>query len=299
MASSRLCRPLVAASFLAAFAAVSSAGKVAVYWGQGGGEGTLADTCASGLYDFVNIAFVSAFGNGGGQPPVLNLADHCDPAAGTCAVFSSDIRSCQARGVKVLISLGGATRTYSLTSAEEARGLADYLWDNFLGGASAASRPLGDAALDGVDFYIDQQGGAGAGHYDELARRLSARGRSYRGRPGGVTLTATVRCAYPDPGLAAALATGLFARVHVRLYGGDLRCEWGQFDSWNKWAAAYPGSRVFVGVVASPEADQDAYLFQKDLYYGILQFAEKVPNYGGLMIWDRYYDKINHYISSS
>jgi chitinase len=46
--------------------------------------------------------------------------------------------------------------------------------------------------------------------------------------------------------------------VHVRLYGGDLRCEWGQFDSWNKWVVAYPGSRVFVGMVASPEVDKDA-----------------------------------------
>ena len=159
---------------------MSSAGKVAVYWGQGGEEGTLADTCASGLYNFVNIAFVSAFGNGGGQPPVLNLANHCDPAAGTCAVFSSDIRSCQARGVKVLISLGGATPTYSLTSAEEARGLADYLWDNFLGGTGSTSRPLGAVALDGIDLDIENGNPA---HYDELASALKA-------KDDGVLLTA-------------------------------------------------------------------------------------------------------------
>jgi len=189
-------------------AAVSSAGKVAVYWGQGGGEGTLADTCASGLYDFVNIAFVSAFGNGGGQPPVLNLANHCDPAAGTCAVFSSDIRSCQASDVKVLISLGGATATYSLTSAEEARGLADYLWDNFLGGTSA-SRPLGDAVLDGVDFDIEQGGGD---HYDELARALSSRCN------GACLLTAAPQCPYPDAHLGEAIETGLFSHVWVQFY---------------------------------------------------------------------------------
>jgi hypothetical protein len=92
-----------------------------------------------------------------------------------------------------------------------------------------------------------------------------------------------VRCAYPNPDLAAALATGLFGRVHVRLYDCDLRYKWGQFDSWK--VAAYPGSRVFVGVVAPPEVGKDAYMFQKDLYYGILQFARKVPNYGGIMVW--------------
>lgn len=113
-----------------------------------------------------------------------------------------------------------------------------------------------------------------------------------------MTLTATVRCAYPDPRAQAALATGLVSRVHVRLYG-DLKCTWSDREAWEKWAAAYPASRVFVGVVASPEADKDAYMFQKDLYYNVLQFAQKAPNYGGLMIWDRYYDKMNHYISSS
>ncbi|RLN28702.1 acidic endochitinase-like [Panicum miliaceum] len=128
---------------------------------------------AARLRAFVNIAFISAFGNGNGQPPVLNLTNHCEPAAGTCAVYSSDIRSCQASGVKVLISLGGPTPTYSLTPAEEARGLADYLWDNFLGGiGTSASRPLGDAVHDGVDFDIEQCGGD---HYDELARALSSR----------------------------------------------------------------------------------------------------------------------------
>nr|CAB3490225.1 unnamed protein product [Digitaria exilis] len=31
--------------------------------------------------------------------------------------------------------------------------------------------------------------------------------------------------------------------------------------AWEKWAAAYP--RVFAGMVASPEADKDDYMFQK------------------------------------
>jgi chitinase len=37
----------------------------------------------------------------------------------------------------------------------------------------------------------------------------------------------------------------------------------------------------------------------KDLYYGVLQFVEKLPSYGGLMLWNRYYDKKNHFISDS
>ncbi|RLM70058.1 xylanase inhibitor protein 2-like [Panicum miliaceum] len=271
--------------------AATGPGDIAVFWGRNKDEGTLREACDTGSYTAVIISFLTGFGGGANNSYSLDLSGH--PLAGV----GDDIKHCQSKGILVLLSIGGpaaaggAGANYSLPTPRSAAELAGHLWDAYLGGSRpGVPRPFGDAALDGVDFYIDQPGGAGAAnHYDEIARRLSAHNQSYhRGRrPGRVTLTATVRCAFPDPSLAAALATGLFARVHVRLYGGDLRCEWGQFDSWNRWAAAYPGSRVFVGVVASPEADRDAYLFQKDLYYGILQFAQKVPNYGGLMIWDR------------
>lgn len=136
--------------------------------------------------------------------------------------------------------------------------------------------------VNGVDFFIDQ---GPADHYDELARRLARYNKA-------VTLSATVRCRYPDPYMMAALATGLFARVHVRLYG-NLRCTWADRE-------AYPGSKMFVGVVASVEADQDAYMFQKDpVLHNVLQLVQKLPNYGGLMIWNRYYDQKTHYLSSS
>ncbi|CAD6256441.1 unnamed protein product [Miscanthus lutarioriparius] len=283
--------------------AATGPGDVAVFWGRNKDEGTLREACDTGTYTTVIISFLRGFGGHGGGAYTLDLSGH--PLAGV----GDDVKHCQSKGILVLLSIGGpaaaGTADYSLPSAQSAADLATYLWDAYLGGGSRPGlrRPFGDAALDGVDFYIDQgqAGGGAAGasdHYDELARRLYAYNSRYRGRLG-VTLTATVRCAYPDhPGVQAALATGLFSRVHVRLYG-DLRCTWSDREAWEKWAAAFPASRVFVGVVASPEADKDAYMFQKDLYYNVLQFAQKVPNYGGLMIWDRYYDKINHYISSS
>lgn len=85
-------------------AASAREGSIAVYWGQNGltgDEGTLADTCATGCYKYVILAFLTTFGNG--QTPVLNLANHCDPASGTCTVLTSDIQSCQSMGVKVPI----------------------------------------------------------------------------------------------------------------------------------------------------------------------------------------------------
>ncbi|MBA0873441.1 hypothetical protein Goshw_002303 [Gossypium schwendimanii] len=140
---------------------------IAIYWGQNGNEGTLAETCATGNYDFVNIAFPPTFGNG--QTPMINLAGHCDHYTNGCTGLSSDIKSCQAKGIKVMLSLGGGAGSYDLTSSKDARQVATYLWNNFLGGQSA-SRPFGDAALDGIDFDIE--GGTNQ-HWGDLARYLS------------------------------------------------------------------------------------------------------------------------------
>jgi chitinase len=67
-----------------------------------------------------------------------------------------------------------------------------------------------------------------------------------------------------------------------------------------KWAAEYPASRVFVGVSMEDKLGGEWDTGDlKDLYYGVLQFVEKLPSYGGLMLWNRYYDKKNHFISDS
>ena len=109
----------------------SHAGQIAVYWGQDGREGTLTDTCNTRRYNIVNIAFLSVFGRG--QTPRINLAGHCEPALNNCQKFSNGIRNCQNLGIKVMLSIGGATEGYTLVSEEDARKLADYIWNNFLG----------------------------------------------------------------------------------------------------------------------------------------------------------------------
>ncbi|KAJ6760209.1 ACIDIC ENDOCHITINASE [Salix purpurea] len=84
---------LLLSILLVSFCKPSNGAGIAIYWGQDGGEGSLADTCNTRNFQFVNVAFLSSFGNG--QTPVLNLAGHCDPSAGTCTVFSDQIKSCQ------------------------------------------------------------------------------------------------------------------------------------------------------------------------------------------------------------
>ncbi|KAH1230622.1 Acidic endochitinase [Glycine max] len=82
--------------------------------------------------------------------PALNLAGHSVTLNNGCVTLSSEIRSCQANNI------------------EDARQVAMYLWNNFLGGQSC-SRPLGDAALDGIDFVIE---GGKVQYWDELGSKI-------------------------------------------------------------------------------------------------------------------------------
>ncbi|KAM1054755.1 hypothetical protein ACFX13_002117 [Malus domestica] len=263
----------------------SQAAGIATYWGQNGNEGTLVDACNSGNYQFVNIAFLTTFGNN--QAPVLNLAGHCDPISSTCTGLSVDIRACQSQNIKVLLSIGGAVGSYNLTSADDARQVADYIWNNFLGGQSA-SRPLGDAVLDGVDFAIVIGGGQ---FYDELARLLNGHNRQAK----TVYLAAAPQCPIPDAHLDGAIQTGLFDYVWVQFYNNP-PCQYADgnanalLSSWNQWASV-PASEVFLGLPAAPEAAPSGGFIPADaLKSQVLPTIKNSPKYGGVMLWSRQYD---------
>ncbi|KAI3829246.1 hypothetical protein L1987_03364 [Smallanthus sonchifolius] len=276
-----------------ALAPISKAGQLVVYWGQDEREGRLTDTCNTGKYGIVNIAFLSQFGKG--QPPLMNLAGHCDPSSPNgCAKVSTGIHNCQILGVKVMLSIGGATDTYSLSSADEARGVADYIWNNFLGGQSK-SRPLGDAVLDGVDFDIE----LGEPHYAALARRLHEHGQQ-----GGkkIYLTAAPQCPFPDAKLQGALNTNLFDYVWVQFYNNP-QCEFNSnnFDSfmksWREWTSSLSGSKIFIGVPSSSSKDcaSSGYIPRQEMISKVIPFAKMSQNYGGVMLWNRYFDGVKGY----
>ncbi|KAK8916591.1 Acidic endochitinase [Platanthera zijinensis] len=283
--------------FLFSFFAAAQAGTIAVYWGQNGDEGTLADACNSGLYSYVLISFLSTFGNG--QTPQLNLAGHCDAASGGCAGLSSDIQSCQDRGIKILLSIGGSGGSYILSTQDDASQVAAYIWNNYLGGQSS-SRPLGGAVLDGVDFDIES---GSPDHYDDLANYLSA----YSNQGKKVYLTAAPQCPFPDAWDGKALATGLFDFVWIQFYNNP-GCEYSGGDAtsltnaWNQWIGGIQAGEFFVGLPASPQAAQSGFIPAGDLTSTVLPAVKGSSKYGGVMLWSRYYDAQSGYsaaISSS
>ncbi|XP_078151216.1 hevamine-A-like [Carex rostrata] len=276
--------------FLSLLMSSARAGSIAVYWGQNGNEGTLANTCATGYYKYVMLAFLTTFGNG--QTPVLNLAGHCNPSSGTCTGLTSDIQSCQSKGIKVILSLGGASGSYKLTSKSDAQSVAKYLWNNYLGGSSS-SRPLGSAVLDGIDFDIES---GSSDYYGDLANYLS----QYSSQSKKVYLTAAPQCPYPDSYLGPALQTGLFDYVWVQFYNNP-QCQYSSgntnnlVSSWNKWTSSFKVTNVFLGIPASSSAAGSGYIPPNDLTSKVLPAIKGSSKYGGIMLWNRYYDLQNNY----
>lgn len=278
-----------------ALAARSEAGGIAIYWGQNGNEGTLAETCATGNYDFVNIAFLSTFGNG--RNAMINLAGHCDPyTPNGCVNVSSDIKSCQSRGIKVMLSIGGGAGAYSIASPEDASQVAAYLWNNFLGGKST-SRPLGNAILDGIDF--DLESGEGP-YWGDLANNLAK--YSNRGNKK-VYLTAAPQCPFPDACVGGALKTGVFDYVWVQFYNNP-PCQYNQEnvtsfqDSWKQWISSIPAKKIFLGLPAAPDAAGSGFIPVGDLTSQVLPAIKDSAKYGGVMLWSKYYDDQTGYSSS-
>ncbi|KDP22189.1 hypothetical protein JCGZ_26020 [Jatropha curcas] len=268
----------------------SSGAGIAIYWGQNGNEGTLAETCSSGNYQFVNIAFLSSFGNG--QTPVLNLAGHCDPSSNGCTGLSADINACQAQGIKVLLSIGGGSGSYSLSSADDATQVANYLWNNYLGGTSG-SRPLGDAVLDGIDFDIE----TGSGDFwDDLARSLNGFSQQRK-----VYLSAAPQCPFPDASLSDAIGTGLFDYVWVQFYNNP-PCQYSDnanslLNAWNQQWSTIPSGQLFLGLPAAAEAAPSGGFIPADVLTSqVLPAIKSSPKYGGVMLWSKFYD--NGYSSS-
>ncbi|KAF8019896.1 hypothetical protein BT93_G0552 [Corymbia citriodora subsp. variegata] len=230
------------------------AGGIAIYWGQNGNEGTLAETCATRNYKFVNIAFLVTFG--GGQSPMMNLAGHCDPNSRGCTKLSADIRSCQAKGIKVLLSIGGAAGSYSLASSKDAQKVARYLWNNFLGG-----------------------------------RYLSRYGK--RGKK--VYLSAAPQCPFPDKWIGGALKTGLFDYVWVQFFNNP-PCQYSSGDinnledAWKQWTSSIRAKKIFLGLPVSPEAAGSGFIPAADLRSKVLPAIKGSEKYGGVMLWSKYYD---------
>ncbi|RLM91430.1 acidic endochitinase-like [Panicum miliaceum] len=213
------------------------------------------------------VAFLLATCHAGGIAVYWRQNDGEASLSDTCA-------SGNYSGVKVLLSIGGGDGSYGLASEGDARDVAAYLWNSYLGGTSSSSRPLGDAVLDGIDFDIEL---GGAKYWDSLARDLKNMGRNQGGK--GVLLSAAPQCPFPDEWNGSAIGTGLFDLVWVQLYNNP-PCQW----------ESVPAGWIFLGLPASKDAASTGFVPAGDLSSNMLPLIRGSPKYGGVMLWSKYYD---------
>ncbi|MED6137642.1 hypothetical protein PIB30_066845 [Stylosanthes scabra] len=256
---------------------------IAVYWGQNGKEGTLQQACATNNYNIIILAFLNVFGSG--QTPKWNFAGHCGDWS-PCTKLEPQIKYCQSQNIKVFLSLGGGIGHYSLSSPQDARKVALYLYQNFLSGQHG---PLGSVALDGVDFDIEEGSNL---FYDDLVKAINA----FSTQEKRIYISAAPQCPYPDHYLDKAIKTGLFDYVWVQFYNNP-PCQYSNgnpkklFEYWDTWTSSVlANNTVLLGLPAAPRAAGSGFIAGEVVADEILPYIRESSNYGGVMLWSRYYD---------
>ncbi|KAJ2600658.1 Chitinase 2 [Coemansia sp. RSA 1721] len=277
-------------------------GGLAVYWGQNSlslqtdekeEEQDLQDYCNSTTPpDIIMLAFHHVFT----QDPQINLSKHCDKYfKGSqmldCTALAPQIQACQEKGIKILLSMGGATGAYSITDNDIADTYAQTVVDTYLSGNSSdVLRPFGDAVLDGVDLDIEGGGDTGYAEFTNKLRELEPE----------VLITAAPQCAFPDAMLGDALDNGWVDAVFIQFYNNFCNAGTSEFnfDTWADWAkgtSKNPDVKLYIGSPACQACASTGYLGAGQL--GEVYSDAKNSNgdvLGGIMLWDAgaaYYDE--------
>jgi chitinase len=190
----------------------------------------LVDVCTEGNFDIVVISFVTAFPQAVGDYPATNFGNACGGAypgtsfLGPCSLIEAGIKTCQASGKKVFLSLGGAAfEGYKAPpTTTVANYFAEFLWGAF-GPSSAAPpaswvtagspRPFGDANVDGFDFDIEN---GDSSTYADTINRL--RGSDLIGTNKNFWISAAPQCYLPDANLGTTLQKASVDFIFIQFY---------------------------------------------------------------------------------
>ncbi|KAF2678573.1 glycoside hydrolase family 18 protein [Lentithecium fluviatile CBS 122367] len=295
------CFVLLLALAITGYASFSQISKsnVVIYWGQNsaGQQSTqtrLSNYCAGKLLGTTHLpTFLINF-------PVMNFAnqgDKCTLFPGTetfsCPEIEADIKTCQAQGKTIMLSLGGDAYTEGgFTSAALATAGAEKTWAQFgpVQPSSNALRPFGTAVLDGFDFDFE----ANVYNMAVFANRL----RELMNAAGGKKyyLSAAPQCPFPDWYNKDIIDNVPLDFVNVQFYNNGCGAssyvpgaadQWNfNFNQWDTWARSSknPAVRVLLGVPANTGAGR-GYLSPSALQ-PVIQYSAGFQSFGGVMMWD-------------
>jgi chitinase len=282
-------------------------------------RGQYTDSRQDADIDVLQLSFLTVINGPGGAPEVnfANAGDNCTTFSGTSllncpqigyvvitthiapgdakCLRSADIKTCQAAGKTILLSIGGATYSEGgFTSSDAATAGALLVWDTF-GPKSNSSipRPFGDAVVDGFDF-----------DFESTVSNMDIFGNKIRSLMDADTskkyyLTAAPQCPYPDAADSPMLnGVVSFDAIWVQFYNnfcginsyvaGSTTQNNFNFETWDSWAKNTSKNskvKVFLGVPANTGAAGTGYL-SPSLLAPVIQYSKTFSSFGGVMMWD-------------
>ncbi|KAI8629760.1 glycoside hydrolase superfamily [Xylariaceae sp. FL1651] len=284
-----------APSVLAGFSA-SATNNLAVYWGQNSANGAstqarLSSYCTDNGINIIPISFLTAI-----ETPSTNFAsasNACTAYSGTqlldCPQIEADIKTCQAAGKTIMLSIGGATYTEGgFPDSATAEAAAQNVWNLFGSNTAAANRPFGSAVVDGFDFDLESS----TQNFVPFASKLRALMDADTSKK--YYLSAAPQCVYPDAAMNDMLNGAIaFDWIQVQFYNNWCGVvnfanpnAW-NFNVWDTWAqqtSKNKAVKVLIGVPANTGAG-GGYVDAATLG-NIIQNSKQYSSFGGVMMWD-------------
>lgn len=273
-----------------------------VYWGQNGGNivenDNLTEYCA--LASGINI-IVLAFLYGLSQDTGILFGSFGQSCAITssgygqgCDSVASAIKTCQAAGIKIIISLGGWTSSIVLKSQSQAESIGQYLWDAYgNSNVKTVPRPFGNTFVNGFDFDIEHIDGAQ--YYQHLIAKLRtnfAKDPSHK-----YYITGAPQCSLPEPNMGEIIKHSTFDYLWIQFYNNycALGLDDGVHFNYNKWTSFLSttpsqNASLFFGLPASSLASTGTsagsiYYVAPEIVADFIKSRKSEHSFGGVMIW--------------
>lgn len=279
-----------------------------VYWGQNGGgtieNNDLSAYCQSNSgIDVLVLSFLYQFGQQGNIASGT-IGQSCfitgQGQPQNCDALVAAIAKCKSAGVKIILSLGGATSSYSLSSQSQAESIGQYVWDAYgNSGSTTVTRPLGSNIMDGFDFDIEVNGGSSQ-YYQYMIAKLRSNFASDPSRK--YYITGAPQCPIPEPNMGQIISNSQFDYLFVQFYNNNnyvVPCALPingnapfNYNNWTNFISTTPSkdAKIFIGVPASPLGANGSpsgatYYATPDQLATIVNQYKSDAHFGGIMMW--------------
>ncbi|KAK1454231.1 endochitinase [Colletotrichum cuscutae] len=288
-----------------------------LYWGQyGQTTDRLSSYCDAPGVTSVSLSFVTYSPKNSAGYPGTNFAGHCggevyykNPKTGedtklimNCDYIKKDIQYCQAKGIKVLLAIGGYCPTggpcsYDIDSEQDGHEFGDLLHKTFgpYDQGWNGPRPFDISetehiAVDGFDFdlefkYPDQK------PWIKMVEKLRSCGIYH--------ISAAPQCPTSDTWfqLKELIYNAQFDSLFIQFYNnpGCQITDTPNYDDWEtviSQTSKSKDAKLYIGVLASVESGWNGYAPPSTIKDLICKYQSK-PHFGGVSIWDATRGAIN------